>query len=356
VRVDNRVTERNEVWTGADAVAHGTPDPAAPDETVVRGPYFEELSIGQVFDGAPPVTLTDGLAAAHQAIVGDRLRLHTSHALAESILGRAPIAPSALVWNLAIGQSSEATQHVRANLYYRGLVLSRLPLLGDTLSTRTQVVGLKQNRARPDRPATGLAALRIKTVDQLGRNVLDFERCAMIPLGERDRRTGDSDDLRRPSNSVADEHIRAVTEGWNTPAPGHERVRAGQCFVVEARDVVSSAPELARLTMNIAAVHHDARSAGGRRLVFGGHTIAVALSQAARALPDLLTVVAWRSCDHLAPVHEGDLLSSSVYVEDARPLPGGGRRLDLRSRVWSTDAEAGGTTEVLDWRFVAISS
>ena len=40
-------------------------------------------------------------------------------------------------------------------------------------------------------------------------------------------------------------------------------------------DVVSSAPELARLTLNIAATHHDSR-VGGRRLVYGGHTIGLA--------------------------------------------------------------------------------
>ena len=50
-------------------------------------------------------------------------------------------------------------------------------------------------------------------------------------------------------------------------------------------DVVSSAPELARLTLNIAATHHDSR-VGGRRLVYGGHTIGLALAQASRLLPN----------------------------------------------------------------------
>ena len=47
-------------------------------------------------------------------------------------------------------------------------------------------------------------------------------------------------------------------------------------------DVVSSAPELARLSLNIAATHHDSR-VGGQRLVYGGHTIGLALAQATRA-------------------------------------------------------------------------
>jgi acyl dehydratase len=328
----------------------------AGDDVIVRGPYFEELRVDQVFDSAPPVTLTDGLAAAHQAIVGDRLRLASSHHLARSVVGHGPIAPSALVWNVAIGQSSQVTQHVRANLYYRGLVFRRLPLLGDTLTTTTRVVGLKQNRVRPDRPATGLATLHITTVDQDGRYVLDFERCAMIPLLDPLVVTGHHDDLVHTVADVTDQQLREVTQDWRMPDPRVERPRVGQRFQVEGRDVVTSAPELARLTMNIAAVHHDLHAAGGRRLVYGGHTIALALGQATRALPDLLTVIAWQSCDHLAPVHESDLLSSTVQVEQVHPLSQGGFRLDLRSEVWASDPVSAKTTRVLDWRFVAISA
>ncbi|HEX2213678.1 MAG TPA: acyl dehydratase, partial [Mycobacterium sp.] len=43
--------------------------PAWPTVTVngqfADGPYFEDLHIGQVFDSAPSMTLTSGVAAAH---------------------------------------------------------------------------------------------------------------------------------------------------------------------------------------------------------------------------------------------------------------------------------------------------
>ena len=39
------------------------------------GPYFDQVHTGQVFAGAPSMTLTPGLAAVHQSILGDRLRL-----------------------------------------------------------------------------------------------------------------------------------------------------------------------------------------------------------------------------------------------------------------------------------------
>ena len=143
-------------------------------------PYFEDLQVGTVFEDAPPLTLTEGHAALHQAIAGDRLRLALDHTLGEAVLGAGPpLAHPALVWDVAIGQSTVATGRVIANLFYRGLLLRRPVRLGDTLRTTTEVVARRENRSRP----TGLAVLRIRTVDQEDRPVLDFTRCAMLPLG-----------------------------------------------------------------------------------------------------------------------------------------------------------------------------
>lgn len=47
-------------------------------DSVARGPYFDELQVGQLFDSAPAVTLTSGLVAAHQAITGSQLKLPPS--------------------------------------------------------------------------------------------------------------------------------------------------------------------------------------------------------------------------------------------------------------------------------------
>jgi acyl dehydratase len=260
------------------------------------------------------------------------------------------------VWNVSIGQSTLATQQVLANLYYRGLVLRRQPHIGDTLYTSTRVTGLRQNRPRAGRPATGLAALRITTRDQHGAVVLDYERCAMIPLRDPALATGRHDDLAAGQREIGDDELLPLTAGWALTRPALPVPPPGTVLRVEGRDTVSSGPELARLTMNIAAVHHDAAAAGGRRLVYGGHTIAIALTQATRAIPNLLTVLAWHSCDHTAPVHEGDMLSSTIEVEQVRPLPGGGALLHLRSRVQACDPAAGAETRVLDWRFVAVCS
>ena len=80
------------------------------------------------------------------------------------------MAPPSLAWNVSIGQSTLATQQVLANLYYRGLVLRRQPLIGDTLHTSTRVTGLKQNRPRAGRPATGWRRCGSRPATSMGRS------------------------------------------------------------------------------------------------------------------------------------------------------------------------------------------
>jgi acyl dehydratase len=333
------------------------------DGTPIRaqGPFFEQLSRGQVFAAVPSVTLTNGHAVTHQAIVGDRLRLPLDEPLARSVTGSSPVAHPALVWDIAIGQSTLATHHVRANLFYRGFVVRRYPMIGDTLHTTTEVVGLRQNRPKPGRRPTGLAALRIQTVDQSGRPVLDFWRCAMLPLGEPDIDTGQHDDLDQFGIRPQPADFASGVQGWRlerfrdgVPGAHFAAIDIGQTWSVVGADVVSSAPELARLTLNIASVHHDQVAAGGQRLVYGGHTIGLALAQASRAIPNIVTVAGWDGCDHTGPVHEGDSLSSTVTVEAKEPLSAGGGLVWLRIEVTARARLDAGTRSVLLWRCVVV--
>ncbi|GAA1017591.1 acyl dehydratase [Acrocarpospora pleiomorpha] len=328
-------------------------------QTLIDGPYFEDLRHGQRFGDGPGLTLTEGLAAAHQAIVGGRLPLVLDHELSRRVTGEdAALAGPNLVWDIAIGQSTVATHTVTANLFYRGVVFRRAPRIGDTLRTVTEVVGLRQNSRRAGRRATGLAALRISTRDQHDRPVLDFWRCAMLPLREEERETGHADDLSAIGAAPAFGELARVTADWDLDAY-RARVRGrpladltpGDVFHVAGGDVVTSAPELARLTLNVAKVHHDA-SGGAGRLVYGGHTIGIALHQAVRALPEIVTVVGWHGCDHVDPVREGDTLTSTIEVEQTERLARGGLAR-LRSRVRAR-RDGLPPADVLDWRFVVM--
>ncbi len=328
----------------------------------VGGPWFEDFELGQVFDDAPGLTLTSGHAALHQAVAGDRLRLALDAPLCCAVTGSdRPLAHPNLVCDVAIGQSTGPTRRVRGNLFYRGLVLARPVFIGDTLRTRTEVVGLKQNRRREGAPASGLVALRIRTINQDREEVLDFWRCPMIPLRDSDADTGHSDTFKDLPETLDPSALKAASPGaWRldllreaTAAPHHPDLEAGSTFVIEGGETVSAAPELARLTLNVAMAHTDATSSGrGRRLVYGGHTISVAAAHATRAIPAIATILAWVGCDHLAPVFEGDVLRTELQVIDTTALDEGGR-VQLRALV-SAVRDDSEPEPVLDWRFVAL--
>lgn len=333
-------------------------DPRAP--IPVGGPWYDDLEIGDRFDQAPAATLTDGLAAAHRAIVGGQLRLATDHPLSLRMAGgSAPLAPPGLVWDLAIGQSTLVTQRVIANLFYRGLVFHAYPRIGDTLRTSAEIVGLRPVSPKPGRPPRGLAVIRIVTNDQTGATVLDFHRCAMLPA----RHEGGSarGELEPPSPGPDWAPLATPFAEWDlaafrqsVAASRFADVEPGTVFRIEGGDVVSSAPELVRLTFNIAAVHHDASATpDGRRLVYGGHTIGLAFAQITRAFPGLVTVLGWHGCDHTGPVHEGDTLTCEIEVERTEPLADRGL-VHLRCRAAARPAAGDENTDVLDWRLVAL--
>ncbi len=230
---------------------------------MIGGPYFDDLRRGQVFDAAPSMTLTPGVAALHQAILGDRLRLPLDAQLTRAVTGAtAPLAHPALVCDVAIGQSTLATQRVIANLFYRGLVFFRFPAIGDTLFTRTEVVGLKQNLTKPGRPPTGLAALRVTAIDQVDRLVLDFCRCAMLPLSPGAAGTGHHDDL----------------SGIGSQAPGCQ----GAAAPSSPQLVLGAVRQPSRVAAGRVAPHRSARRArpGTARVCTRRH-----LDQAAGSMP-----------------------------------------------------------------------
>jgi acyl dehydratase len=315
-----------------------------------EGPFFDELRVGEVFDTAPALTLSAGRAAVHQSILGSRLRLSLDAGLAHRVAG-SELADPSFVWDVAIGQSTLVTRRVVANLFYRGFAFHRLPAIGDTLSTKTEVVGLRQNASRP----SGLAALRITTRDQEDRLVLDFWRCAMLPLSSPEVQSGHADDLSAIGTAPDSWALGAAVSSWDLSGfPASDALGVGDKWTLDAGDLVSGAAELARLSLNLAHVHHDRFSQPTGRLVYGGHTIGVALAQLTRTLPNLITIAGWHSCDHTGPVREGDTLVSSIEVLASEHLAGGLTALTLRVLV-SARRDGRDPEQVLDWKFVALT-
>jgi acyl dehydratase len=324
----------------------------------VGGPYWEELSVGDLYVEFPAMTLNEGHAALHQAIVGDRLRVALDATLSEQVAGRR-LAHPMLVCDVSIGQSTLPTQRVIGNLFYRRLMLRRLPAIGDTLRTTTEIVALKRNSVKEGRKPTGLAVLHIVTKDQEERAILDYWRCAMLPIDDLDASQPHADDLDQFPADLPADALHATLDGLDLDAyraavPGRHfaDLPGPMTWIVDGGDSVTAATELARLSLNIAKAHTDPGSHhSGKRLVYGGHTIGIAAAQLTKVLPNLVTIIGWHHCNHLAPVFEGDVLRSTVHLEDSEPLPGGGGLVTLRVEV-SSQKENHGMQPVLDWRLV----
>lgn len=326
----------------------------------VAGPWFEDLKVGQILEDAPAITITPGLTTLYASLTGDRMRLPLDATLSKAVTRRdEPLAHPGLVWNIAIGASTGLTQRVRANLFYRNMVLLRPVFVGETLRTRTEIVALKENSRKPGRPATGLAVLRMRCDNDRGEPVLDFWRCPMLPLRDPETRTGHADSFDDISAEIAPEALRSAAPAWNLDAframvPGEHagELIAGTTYAVVAREPVTGATELVRATLNAAVAHLDRdASAYGRRLVYGGHTISIACAQIVRAIPGIVTILAWRSCDHTGPVFENDLLRTDVTVDSVEALAGGGGLADLHAITYAARDDE---EPVLDWRLVAL--
>ena len=327
-------------------------------------PWFEDFAVGDDFSEVPAITLTDGHAAVHQAIFGDRLRLPLDRELSQKVTGmkQAMVNPS-LVCNMAIGQTTIPSQRVMGNLFYRGLVFKQPVFVGDTLTTTTKVVGLKQNKPKPGRAASGMVALEIHVQNQQGETVLLFWRCPMIPCRDPEAKTGHSDSFDVMPESLEIGALKSAVPSWDlvtfrtSNADHHyDNLPLGQLLLVEARDTVTLAPELVRLTMNMAMTHTDAtRSVYGKRLVYGGHTISIAAAQLARIFPNMVTIIGWYHCDHVAPVFEQDIVRTQVTIVEKHSLAEGGIvDLHVEAFVLRDPSDTTVETKVLDWKMAAL--
>jgi acyl dehydratase len=326
----------------------------------VDGPaYYEDLAVGEVFH-APGLTLSAAHGALHQAIVGDRLRLSLDAPLCEEVTGaQALLAHPMLVCDVAIGQSTEPSGRVLGNLFYRGLA-ARPVHLGVTLRSTTRVVARRRASAARGQPR-GVVLLHVTAADANGEVVLDYHRCPLLPA-RKDDPSETGDDVRAVADGAAHRDVHdLIPAHWSLDGLRREPLgmlfadlRAGQSWSLEAGETVTSAPELARLSLNLAMTHTDA-TAGvhGRRLVYGGHVIGIAASHLTRVLPDLATILAWRSCDHLGPTFEGDVVRSEISLEGLERLDDGGL-VHAQIRVSAQGEDDDDPRPVLDWRLTGL--
>jgi len=312
------------------------------------GPYYEDMTPGLVFPSPPAVTVDSGITASYQSIVGEALPLVLDQQLCKAVTGSTSrlISPGLLL-HLSIGASTVATKNVIANLFYRNVRILRQIHVGETIHTVTRVDAMSDSAPRPDREPRGKVLLGIVTTAD-GDPILDYQRCPLIRLKEGNL-PGYDDDLGENPQLEIESYIDPSLLEWDLEhLPPTPKLELGEVINDPLRDIISQTSSLIRLTHNVAAVHRDVdASPYSQRLVYGGHTVALAQASLSRMIPNIATIVGWHICDHLGPVFEGDLLSFQHKPVNEIIL-GNGRLVALEVKAFAHRKNSD-PVEVLNW-------
>jgi acyl dehydratase len=322
-------------------------------DTSKLGPLYEDFTVGATLPPLPSITLTEADNVVYRAITGDQHLLAADRTLAKRVTGGgAGIANPGLVLQYSIGQTTMATRQAIANLYYRSVRVLRPARIGETLTTTTTVLGLKDSAPKGDQ-FRGKVWLGISTGGDHGP-VVEYERCALV-RGRGPGQPGHADEIPGPSDPTPLDALVGLVPSWVLGELPRTEWPDGDTRVDPLRDHIDLAAPLARLTFNQAAVHRDATlTADGRRLVYGGHVQGLAQASLTRMLPGLAHVVAWDGCDHIAPAYEGDLLEFR-HTPLERLDAGEGRGSLVRFEVIGTKLTDGASDDVLRWTPIVLA-
>jgi 2-methylfumaryl-CoA hydratase len=318
------------------------------------GNFFEDFRIGQRIVHATPRTVTAGDVALYVALTGSRFAVHSSAAFAASLgLSAAPV-DDLLAFNLVFGKTvPDISLNAIANLGYAAGRFGAPLYCGDTVSTASTVIGLKQNKDGQ----TGVVYVRSVGANQQGEMVVDYCRWVMVR-----KRDGHPEGRARAPEPVIPDLPQAVApEELIVPAElrvgGYDTELAGSPHLwddyqigekidhIDAVTIEEAEHMMAtRLYQNPARVHFNqhAEKQGrfGRRIIYGGHIISLARSLSFNGLANAYRVAAINGGRHVAPTFAGDTVYAWSEVLGKVPLPGRSDLGVLRLRTVATKDRA----------------
>jgi 2-methylfumaryl-CoA hydratase len=306
------------------------------------GNFFEDFTLGQVIEHATPRTVTEGDRALYGAIYPTRFAVPSSAELAASV-GLSPHPVEELIgFHIAFGKTvPDVSLNAVANLGYAECRFHVPVVPGDTLRTRSEVIGLKEN----SNGRTGVVWVRSTATNQRGETAIDWARWVMVHKRSADSPAPEAvvPDL-APAVDAADLVVPAGLDfsSYDVVAAGSPHL-LGDYEVGERIDHVDGVTltdaehmMATRLWQNTAKVHFntDARP-DGRRLVYGGHVISLARALSFNGLANAQLVAAINAGAHVAPAFAGDTVHAWSEVLDTAELdaPGVGA---LRLRLVAT--------------------
>lgn len=306
------------------------------------GNFFEDFHVGQVLEHATPRTITEGDRALYGAIYPTRFAVPSSAAFAASVgLARHPV-EELVAFHVAFGKTvPDVSLNAVANLGYAECRFHRPVHPGDTLRTRSEVIGLKQN----SNGRSGVVYVRSTATDQEGRVALDWARWVMVHKRDPESPAPEAV-VPELAPYVAAEDLVVPDgldfTGYDTAAAGEphrwadyevgERIdHVDGVTLTEAEHMMAT-----RLWQNTAKVHFNTEARpDGRRLVYGGHVISLARALSFNGLANAQLVAAINAGAHTAPAFAGDTVYawSEVLDKAETAAPGVGA---LRLRLVAT--------------------
>ena len=310
------------------------------------GNFFEDYRIGQTIAHAVPRTVTEGDRALYTALYPTRFALYSSDEFARaSGLPRSPIEDLA-AFHVVFGKTvPDVSLNAVANLgYAEGRFLAPV-YPGDTITSESEVIGLKENSNRQ----SGVVYVRSTGRNQRGEPVLEYARWVMVKKRDPEAEVGaPAVPTLAPAVAAADLVVPAGLDftGYDFALAG-ERHRWGDYAVGEKIDhvdrvTIEEAEHMlaTRLWQNTSKVHFDATARpDGRRLIYGGHVIALARALSFNGLANAAAVAAINAGAHANPCFAGDTVQawSEVLDKAETAAPGVGA---LRLRLVAAKAGA----------------
>ena len=306
------------------------------------GNFFEDFTLGQVIQHATPRTVNDGDRALYGALYPTRFAVPSSAAFAAAV-GLDPHPVEELIgFHIAFGKTvPDVSLNAVANLGYAECRFHRPILVGDTLSTTSEVIGLKEN----SNGKTGVVYVRSTATNQRGEVAIEWARWVMVR--KRDEAAPAPQTTLPDLAAVVAPEDLVVPDGLDFSA--YDFVAAGEPhrfddYAVGERidhvdGVTLSESEhmmATRLWQNTAKVHFNVEARpDGQRLIYGGHVISMARALSFNGLANAQLIAAINAGAHTAPAFAGDTVYawSEVLDKAETSAPGVGA---LRLRLVAT--------------------
>jgi 2-methylfumaryl-CoA hydratase len=297
-----------------------------------EGNFFEDFKLGQIFEHATPRTITEGESALYIALTGARHIAHCSEPVAKSLGYRARPIDDLLAFHIAFAKTvPDISVNAVANLGYADVRFLSPVYVGDTISTTSTVIGLKQNSSNKN----GIVYVSSVASNQQHQEVLRWVRWVSVIKKNPDAPAPVTHIPELPANvAVADLSIpqflnarnfnTIVTGGsflWDDYLVG-ERINHPAGMTVDSSDHTLAT----KLYQNNARLHFDElamrNTPFNTRLMYGGHVISVCRTLSYDGLENVLSIVAINAGTHCNPSFGGDTLYAWTEILEKYELPG----------------------------------